>query len=172
MEASTRILQSMLSKNRTNASVAQSVTRGVIAGVAGTVVMTAFQKFVEMPITQREDSYAPADFAERILPVHPRDEEERNRLNWVTHFGLGTMWGSAYGLAAHAGLRGPRAVAVVFATVYTGDVLLNTALGLYKPSTWSKQDWTIDLLDKFVQAAATGVLYDAVLRPDGTPEAR
>jgi hypothetical protein len=35
--------------------------RGVVAGVAGTVVMTAFQKFVEMPITGREDSYAPAE---------------------------------------------------------------------------------------------------------------
>ncbi len=47
------------------------------------------------------------------------------------------MWGSAYGLAAHAGLSGQKAVAAVFGTVYTGDVLLNTALGLYKPTTWS-----------------------------------
>jgi len=34
--------------------------RGAVAGVAGTVVMTAFQKFGEMPITGRSDSYAPA----------------------------------------------------------------------------------------------------------------
>lgn len=146
-------------------SVLNSLARGMVAGVAGTVVMTAFQKFVEMPLSGREDSYAPADFAERILPVHPDTEQGRKRLNWATHFGLGTMWGSAHALAARAGLRGPKAVAVVFATVYTGDVLLNTALGLYKPSTWDRRDWTVDLVDKFVQAAATGVLYDHVLHP-------
>ncbi|MEX5272237.1 hypothetical protein [Kocuria sabuli] len=155
----------MLSQKKKSPSVLESVARGMVAGVAGTVVMTAFQKFVEMPITKREDSYAPADFAERILPVRPKTEQGRNRLNWVTHFALGKMWGSAYGLTAHAGLRGPKAIAVVFATVYTSDVLLNMALGLYKPSSWSKQDWTVDLLDKFVQAAATGVLYDNVFGP-------
>lgn len=155
----------MLNKKTKKPSLMASVSRGMVAGVAGTVVMTAFQEFVEMPITQRGDSYAPADFAEKILPVHPDTDRGRKQLNWVTHFGLGTMWGSAYGATAHLGLRGPKAIAVVFATVYTGDVVLNTALGLYKPSTWTKQDWTIDVLDKFVQAAATGVLYDHVFHP-------
>lgn len=129
--------------------------------------MTLFQKLVEMPITGRADSYAPASFAAKVLPVHPSNEQERQRLNWVTHFALGTLWGSAYGVAAHAGLRGPRAVATVFAAVYTGDVVLNTALGLYQPSRWSRQDWTVDIVDKLVQAAATGVLYDRVLAPPG-----
>ena len=127
--------------------------------------MTAFQKFVEMPITGRGTSYAPANFAEKVLPVHPSTEKGRKQLNWVTHFSLGAMWGSAYGVAAHAGLRGPRAIAVVFAAVYTGDVLLNTALGLYRPSRWSRQDWAVDIIDKLVQASATGLLYDHVFRP-------
>jgi hypothetical protein len=34
--------------------------RGIVSGVAGTVVMTAFQKLVEMPLTQRGESFAPA----------------------------------------------------------------------------------------------------------------
>ncbi len=33
--------------------------RSVVAGVAGTVVMTVFQKLAEMPLTGRPDSYAP-----------------------------------------------------------------------------------------------------------------
>jgi hypothetical protein len=102
--------------------------------------MTAFQKLIEMPITGRGDSYAPADFAERILPVHATTPEGRKRLNYVTHFSLGGMWGTAYGIAATAGLRGQKAVNAVFATVYTGDVILNTALGLYHPTQWSRQD--------------------------------
>ncbi len=146
--------------------VTAALGRGILAGLAGTAVMTAFQKFIEMPLTGRPDSYAPASFAEKVLPIHPASSQGRERLNYGTHFTLGTLWGSAYGLAARAGLRGPKAVAVVFGVVYSGDVLLNTALGLYRPSTWSGQDWVVDVVDKLVQATATGVIYDHVLARD------
>lgn len=145
------------------APLSQTIGRGIVAGLAGTAVMTAFQKFVEMPLTGRKDSYAPADFAQKLLPIHPTSDRARNRLNYATHMALGTMWGTAYGVAAHAGLRGQRAVAAVFATVYTGDVVLNTALGLYQPTTWSAQDWAVDIIDKLVQAEATGAIFDHVV---------
>ncbi len=153
-----------MAQNRT--SMAENIYRGVLSGVAGTVVMTAFQKLIEMPLTGRDDSYAPASFAQKVLPVRADSDQELERLNWATHFGLGTMWGSAYGIAAHAGLSGQKAVAAVFGTVYTGDVLLNTALGLYKPQTWSGQEWAIDIIDKYVQAQATGAIFDQLLGPD------
>ncbi len=146
-------------------STATVLGRGVLAGLAGTVVMTAFQKLVEMPLTQREESYAPADFAEKLLPVHPTTPAGRQRLNYTTHFALGGMWGTAYGIAAAQGLRGQKAVNTVFAVVYTGDVLLNTALGLYQPSTWTATDWAIDVVDKYVQAQATGAVFDRALDP-------
>ncbi|WP_458115987.1 hypothetical protein [Arthrobacter sp. D2-10] len=139
-----------------------SLVRGAGAGVAATGVMTAFQKLVEMPLTGREASYAPADLAEKVLRVHPATEQGRRQLNWATHFALGTMWGTAHATAVRKGLRGPKAIAAVFITVYTGDVLLNTALGLYKPGSWSPQDWAVDIADKLVQAAATGLLYENV----------
>ena len=139
--------------------------RGVLAGLSGTVVMTAFQRLVEMPLTSRGDSYAPADFAEKVGPVSPRTARGRRRLNETTHLALGTLWGGAYGVAAHWGLRGQKAVHVVFGVVYTGDVLLNTALGLYRPKQWTAKDWTIDLLDKYVQAQATGATFDRLLDP-------
>jgi len=143
-----------------NQSFAETVGPGVVAGIGGTAVMTAFQKFVEMPLTGRSESYAPANFAEKMLKIHPSTKQGRKQLNWVTHFALGAMWGAAYGVAVQAGLRGPKAVGAVFAGVYMGDVALNTALGLYKPSTWSSRDWAIDVTDKLVQAAATGVLFE------------
>jgi hypothetical protein len=146
-------------------STATLLSRGLLAGLAGTVVMTAFQKLVEMPLTQRQDSYAPAAFAERLLPVRPTTPAGRRRLNDITHFALGGMWGAAYGVAAAKGLRGQKAVNTVFAVVYTGDVLLNTALGLYQPSRWTAKDWTIDVVDKYVQAQATGAVFDRVLDP-------
>lgn len=144
-------------------SVPQTLGRGVLAGLAGTAAMTAFQKLVEMPLTGRSDSYAPAAFAEKVLHVRPESHGGRKRLNYGTHFALGTLWGGAYGVAARAGLRGQRAVAAVFLFVYTGDVLLNTALGLYEPSSWSRRDVAIDVLDKLVQAEATGAVFDHVV---------
>ena len=146
-------------------STATVLGRGVLAGLVGTVVMTAFQKLVEMPVTQREESYAPADFAENVLPVHPTTPAGRRRLNFTTHFALGGMWGTAYGIAAAKGLRGQKAVNTVFAAVYTGDVLLNTVLGLYQPTRWTAKDWAVDLVDKYVQAQATGAVFDRVLDP-------
>ena len=146
-------------------STTSLLSRGVASGVLGTGVMTAFQELIEIPLTGRGESYAPADFAEEVLPVAPKTPEGRRRLNWTTHFALGAMWGTAYGLAAKRGLRGQRAVNTVFAVVYTGDVLLNTALGLYHPTRWSGRDWAIDVLDKYVQAQATGAIFDRLLDP-------
>lgn len=126
--------------------------------------MTAFQKLVEMPITGRGDSYAPAEFAEKVFRISPKDREQRKRLNYAVHFGIGAGWGVAYGLASRAGLSGQRAVAAAFGAVYTGDVLLNTALGLYKPWEWSLQDTAVDVVDKLVQAQAAGAAFEALGR--------
>jgi len=137
----------------------------VLAGLAGTVVMTAWQRAVEMPLTGRGDSYAPADFAEKVTPIDARTPQARRRLNQVTHFALGTMWGAAYGFAAARGLQGQKAVNSVFAVVYLGDVALNTALGLYRPRSWSARDVVIDVVDKYVLVQATGGVFDRVLDP-------
>lgn len=146
-------------------SLGAHIGRGVLAGLAGTVVMTAFQEFVEMPLTGRAESFAPAKFAERVTPIETRTPEQRNQLNWATHFALGAMWGAAFGIAGYAGLRGQKAVGAVYAGVYGGDVLLNTALGLYEPTSWTAKELAIDMVDKFVQAEATGLVFDRI-RPD------
>ena len=142
------------------------LARGAASGVAGTVVMTAFQKLVEMPVTGRPESYAPADLAERVTPLEATTPTGRRRLNLTTHFSLGVTWGAAYAVAASRGLRGQKAVNAVFAVVYTGDVVVNTALGLYHPRRWSVQDVVVDVLDKYVQAQATGLVFDRLLDPE------
>lgn len=142
--------------------LAVSLGKGALAGVAGTGVMTAFQKFVEMPITGRDDSYAPADFAQKVLGVKARGRKKRKRLNLIAHYGIGSGWGIAHALATRRGLSGQRAVGAAFGAVYSGDVLLNTALGLYKPWEWSMKDTAIDVIDKLVQAEAAGAIYSAL----------
>lgn len=61
-------------------STQEKVARGILAGIAGTGVMTAFQKWMEMPLTGRGDSYVPAELAERVLPVNPTSAAGRKRL--------------------------------------------------------------------------------------------
>ena len=146
-------------------SSSSTVLRGIAAGLGGTVLMTAFKELVERPITKRPQSFAPADFAQKVTPIRPKSAAGRRRLNWATHFALGTMWGAAHGIAVARGLRGQRAVHTVFPVVYVGDVLLNTALGLYSPTQWSAEDLAVDVVDKYVQAQATGLVFDRVLDP-------
>ena len=143
----------------TSPSLTADLAAGVVSGLAGTAVMTAFQKLVEMPLTGRPDSYAPAHFAERILPIGPTSGRTRDALNSVVHFGLGIGWGVAYAVAAHRGLRGQRAVAAVFGGVYSADVALNTALGRYEPWAWSLTDTAVDVVDKLVQTEATAAVF-------------
>ncbi len=106
------------------------------------------------------------EFAEKITSLDPQMREGRRRLDHATNLFLGDEVGAAYSVAALKCLRGQRAVNTVFGAVYSADVLLNTALGLYHPTRWSAKDLAIDLLDKYVQAQAT-----RRLRPRAGPEA-
>lgn len=73
---------------------------------------------------------------------------------------------------AHSGLRGQKAVNTVFAMVYTSEVILNTAQGLYQPRRWLRQDWIVDVVDKYVQSEATGAVFDRFLDPARSPDRR
>ena len=56
-------------------------------------------------------------------------------------------------------------MAAVFATLWTGDVVAMTALGLDEPPTrWSRRDLAIDMIDKLVLAQATGVAFEQLHR--------
>lgn len=145
-------------------SVGGSIGRGVVAGLAGTVVMTAFQRFVEMPISGREESYQPAELIEKISGARP-GEPSRRRLNYAAHFGVGAAWGAAHGVAARAGASGPRTVAAVFGTLWAADVTSMSLMGLGEPPwRWSVRELAVDVADKLVLAVATGAAFEALSR--------
>ena len=146
-----------------------TVARGAVAGLAGTVMMTGFQRLVEMPLTGRKESYAPADLAMKLLPVAPRRKRDKRKLNYAAHFVVGITWGVGHALISRgAGLRGQPAVGTVFAVIYGGDVVANTALGLTRPLDWSVQDWIVDLVDKLLLAETAGVVFDLLTPPPGS----
>lgn len=145
-------------------SLGGSVSRGVAAGLGGAVVMTAFQRLVEMPLSGREESYQPAALVEKLTGAKP-GQPNRRRLNYAVHFGVGAAWGAAHGAAAHAGVRGPGAVATVFGALWPADVTSMVLLGLGEPPwRWSGRDLAVDVTDKLVLAAATGAAFEALSR--------
>ena len=154
--------------SRRSDSVPTTMAHGTAAGLVGVVAMTSFQRLVEMPLTGREESYAPATLLEKVLPIAPKDGPARRRLNYAAHFGVGLTWGLTHALIARrASLRGQKAVVAVFGVIYPGDVLGNVALGLDKPWKWSLQDLTIDVGDKLLLAEVVGLAFDR-LRGDTT----
>lgn len=132
---------------------------GLAAGLAGSAVMTAGQKLVEMPLTGRGDSYAPLQLAAKLLPIRPRTQRERDAVNYATHIALGGAFGVAHALAHRGGVRGQLAVATVFGVLYAGDLAINTALGLFEPSGWSRRDWAVDAGHKLVLAEAAAAAH-------------
>ncbi len=145
-------------------TVGGSIGRGVAAGLAGSVVMTAFQRFVEMPLSGRAESYQPAELVEKISGARP-GEPNRRRLNYAAHFGVGAAWGAAHGVAARAGGGATRTVAAVFGVLWPADVTSMSLLGLGEPPwRWSRRELAVDVADKLVLAVATGAAYEALSR--------
>ncbi len=147
--------------NASETHLPTTVVRGAAAGLVGVIGMTAFQRLVEMPLTGRDESYAPANLVTKLLPVSPKSRGGRRRLNYAAHTAVGLAWGVGHALIARrAGLRGQAAIAAAFGTIYSADVLGNTALGLDKPWRWSRQDLAIDLVDKLLLAQITGLAFE------------
>ena len=79
--------------------------RGLIAGLAGIVAMTAGQ-MIEMRLTVREPSSSPGDAAARILGIRLASKAERLRFSNAIHWLYGTAWGTVRGILGLAGLAG------------------------------------------------------------------
>ncbi len=146
--------------------MAPAVAVGAAAGLAGTAVMTAFQRLVEMPVTGRSESYEPANMVHRLSGWKPRRRRDRRRLNYAAHFAVGAGWGAAHGtIATKTKLRGQAAVATVFAVLWPADVLGVAALGVHEPPwRWTRTETAVDFVDKLVLAQATGMIFDRITK--------
>ena len=66
----------------------KAIGRGIVAGAAGTAAMTAVQK-IEMKMTGRGPSTAPADVVEKITPVDFDDEQQKKEASSPIHYAYG-----------------------------------------------------------------------------------
>ncbi len=142
--------------------MARGARTGMIAGLAGTAVMTASEK-LEQALTGRPNSYIPAHALERVLGLPTKPDQERRWMSWVAHWGLGVVPAALRGIMAEGGMRGPLASFMFFITRMTTDETMENVTGVGKPPwSWRTMLATVDVLHKAVYAFATGAVADAL----------
>lgn len=143
-----------------------SLTKGAVAGLIGTAVMTAAQA-AEMRLTGRKPSLVPGHVASKLLRLEPADEQALSRISIGMHWTHGMTMGAVRALIGRGGLRGGAAAAAHFAVMWSGDVMLYKALGIAPwPWKWSLDELAPDLLHKGTYAVTTSVAYDRLIRPN------
>ena len=139
--------------------IAANFGKGLFAGLAGTAAMTV-SSTLEMKLSGRGASQTPAEAAEAVLDVEPKDEESEGRFSNLVHWGYGTGWGGVRGLLASTGLSGPLATAAHLGLVWGAEQVVLPALDVSAPVfKYGGKATATDLLHHVVYATATGIAY-------------
>jgi hypothetical protein len=146
-------------------TVASSIGRGLVAGVAGTAAMT-LSSTIEQRLRGREASTAPADAAAKVLGIEGFcDEAAESRFSTIVHWGYGTAWGVPRGLLAAAGLSPAAATAVHGAALWSSEQVMLPALGVAPPLwRWGAIEVAIDAGHHLVYTLASSAAYEALSR--------
>jgi hypothetical protein len=141
-------------------TIASSIGKGLVAGVAGTAAMT-ISSSLEARIRHRAASSAPARATAKILGIKEfEDDIAAARFNDLSHWGYGTMWGVVRGLLAATGLSPKAATAAHGAAVWGSAAVTLPALEVAPPFVfWGRKEVAIDLWHHAVYATATGIAY-------------
>ena len=139
--------------------VAADFGKGLFAGAAGTAAMTV-SSTLEMKLSGRPASQTPAQAAEAVLDVEPKDEESEAKFSNLVHWGYGTAWGGVRGFLSSAGLSGPMATAAHLALVWGSEQVVLPTLDVSAPVfKYGSKATATDLLHHVVYATATGLAY-------------
>lgn len=142
-------------------SLAGSIGKGLIAGLAGTAAMT-ISSTLEAKLRGREPSDAPARAAATVLGIKEfSSDEAKARFSNLVHWGYGTGWGAVRGLLAFTGLPPKAANAGHFAAVWGGAGVMLPSLGVAPPFwMWGKTEVAIDVFHHLVYVTAAGMAYE------------
>jgi uncharacterized membrane protein YagU involved in acid resistance len=157
-------------------SLPSAVGRGLVAGLAGTTLMTAYQLAVRKARGQRLDTPVPRTWADAPPPAQvvkkaaevvgkPRAVTKKDvpRLVNVVHWSYGTCWGIAYGVAAQRLRPDPLTGAAVLGVSLWGAAYAELApLGIYEPPwKYPAQELALDLSYHLVYGVGVAAAYDA-----------
>jgi len=133
------------------------VPTGLLAGLAGTAVMTAGQT-VEMRLTGREASTDPAKAVENLTGEEPRDAQGEQALSTAAHFAYGTVLGLTLGLLRD--VKEPARTGAFFVGAWGLGVLIETWLHPDQPPPkWNAQQLATDIGHHLVYAVTAAYAY-------------
>ena len=136
--------------------------KGLLAGLAGTAAITSSQ-MIEMKITGRKPSEAPAKAATKVLDVKAINIQHRPKFSQEVHWAYGTSWGVTRGLLALSGLKGWAATAIHFGAVMGTAMVMTPALKVAPPvKEWGVKGILTDAMHHAVYALAAGLFFDAI----------
>jgi hypothetical protein len=142
--------------------VAGDLAVGMIAGLVGTLAMTAGQQ-LEMKLRKRKPSPAPAKAVETIFEVQAKNQLAERRLATAAHLGYGTAWGAFRGLVDQAGVRGMPATLAHAVALQGAAMWMMPALKVAPPvKEWGTEEIVVEGIHHLVYAAATGWTYEAL----------
>lgn len=126
-------------------TLADSLGKGLIAGIAGTAAMTV-SSTLEAKLRGRAASSAPARATAKMLGIKEFDSDlARARFNDLSHWGYGTGWGIVRGLLGATGMTPRAATAAHGAAVYGAAQVTLPALDIAPPAIfWPKEEIAID----------------------------
>lgn len=139
---------------------------GMLAGVAGTALMTAAQK-IEMDLADREPSTTAADLIDELTGLAPEGESDRLRLSKYAHWGYGAGLGAARGALASTPLPPAIADTLFGVAVWAAPMAYLPALDLAPPvSEWNSSTLAKDAFFHALYAGAVVVAWRLLTRRD------
>jgi hypothetical protein len=139
--------------------------RGVLAGLAGTAVMTGVEK-IEQGLTHRPNSFVPARALLTMLGRHPGDGDRPLVWNHAMHWSTGALLGAVSGVWAAIGLRGSRAYLAHTVVRLAFDQTVENATGVgAPPRTWPPREQVVDVGHKAVYSFATCLVAERLIPP-------
>ncbi len=149
----------------TTGSYAAAIGKGIVAGLIGTAVMTLAQ-VIEMKISKRESSDAPAEGAKKVLDIEATSEAKKDKVNNLIHWTYGSYWGIARGIIAESGVKGWQGSAIHFAAVWGAALWMLPTLKIAPPpQKWGGKQLAKDAFFHGIYAYSTGMAYDFIDHP-------
>lgn len=146
----------------TLARVATGIGIGIVAGLVGTMVMTAAQ-MIEMQFSGREPSDTPYKAVKKTFGLETQSDEAKDLISNVTHFAYGTTWGIPRGLLAAFGADRLAGTTVHFGAVWGTELSLLPAMEVMEPVTeWEPKAIAEDAMFHAIYALAVGLTADAL----------
>jgi hypothetical protein len=136
---------------------------GLIAGLAGTLVMTICQK-IDMKMSGRKPSQTPSNAVREALDIQPVSESKAQEVSNKVHWVYGTSLGMVRGIINLFGLKGLAAHSAFFATAWGAELCMLPALRVAPPVIKETPEVIgKDALFHLVYALSAGLVFDAIM---------